>query len=181
VFFWAVVSDEIDEVIEFFPTRRQAERMLAEALQDEPDWSENLCPEKIELRTGTANQKNLPRCPALLGCSGGSLGALMTGRHLGGVRERPLEDDNVTVLLFYERRADRSHLRAPTAGARASENSPGHVRRNGREADWKRLGTDCGLQSRDALRIRKTKASLLRGFLLVGAPGFEPGTSSPPD
>jgi hypothetical protein len=33
--FWAVVSDEINRVIEFFPTRRQAERMLAEALRDE--------------------------------------------------------------------------------------------------------------------------------------------------
>jgi hypothetical protein len=32
VVFYAVVSDEIEQVIEFFPTRRQAERMLAEAL-----------------------------------------------------------------------------------------------------------------------------------------------------
>jgi hypothetical protein len=42
-------------VIEFFPTRRQAERMLAEALQDEPDWSGILRVEGIEVRTGTAN------------------------------------------------------------------------------------------------------------------------------
>jgi hypothetical protein len=42
-------------VIEFFPTRRQAERMLAEALRDEPDWREILRVEKIEFRTGTAN------------------------------------------------------------------------------------------------------------------------------
>jgi hypothetical protein len=52
---WAVVSDEINQVIEFFPTRRQAERMVAEALQDEPDWRAILRVEKIELRTGTAN------------------------------------------------------------------------------------------------------------------------------
>jgi hypothetical protein len=32
------MSDKIDRVIEFFPTRRQAEKMLAEALRDEPDW-----------------------------------------------------------------------------------------------------------------------------------------------
>jgi hypothetical protein len=53
VFFWAVVSDESEEVIEFFPTRWQAEGMIAEALQDEPDWREILRVEKIELRTGT--------------------------------------------------------------------------------------------------------------------------------
>jgi hypothetical protein len=55
VFFWAVVSDESDAVVEFFPPRRQAERMLAEALQDEPDWSGILRVEKIEFRTGTAS------------------------------------------------------------------------------------------------------------------------------
>jgi len=36
VFFWAVVSDEINRVIEFFPTLWQAERMLAKVLWDEP-------------------------------------------------------------------------------------------------------------------------------------------------
>jgi hypothetical protein len=55
VFFWAVVSDESDRVIEFFPTHCQAERMLAEALQDEPDWRGILRVEKIEFRTGMAN------------------------------------------------------------------------------------------------------------------------------
>jgi hypothetical protein len=55
VFFWAVVSDEIDEVIESFPDRREAERIVAEALQDEPDWRGILRVEKIEFRTGTAN------------------------------------------------------------------------------------------------------------------------------
>ena len=52
---WAVVSDQINQVIEFFPTRRQAETMLAEALEDEPDWRSILRVEKIEFRTGTAN------------------------------------------------------------------------------------------------------------------------------
>jgi hypothetical protein len=42
-------------VIEFFPTRWQAERMLAKLLWDEPSWSGLLRVEKIELRTGTAN------------------------------------------------------------------------------------------------------------------------------
>jgi hypothetical protein len=53
--FSAVVSDEINQVIEFFPTRRQAERMVGEALQDEPGWSGILRVEKIEFRTGTPN------------------------------------------------------------------------------------------------------------------------------
>ena len=55
MFFWAVVSDEIDRVIEFFPTRWQAERMLAKVLWDEPDWNGILRVEKIEFLTGMAN------------------------------------------------------------------------------------------------------------------------------
>jgi len=54
-FFWAVVCDESDRVIEFFPTRRLAEKMLAETLGDEPDWRAILRVEKEsfgrELRT----------------------------------------------------------------------------------------------------------------------------------
>jgi hypothetical protein len=42
-------------VIEFFPERWQAERMVAEVLWDEPSWSGTLRVEKIEFRTGTAN------------------------------------------------------------------------------------------------------------------------------
>jgi hypothetical protein len=49
---WAVVSDEIKQVIEFFPRRRQAERMVAEGLQDEPDQREVLRVEKVDFRTG---------------------------------------------------------------------------------------------------------------------------------
>jgi hypothetical protein len=49
VVFWAVVSDEIKQVIEFFPTCRQAERMIAKALEDEPDWRGILHVEQIEL------------------------------------------------------------------------------------------------------------------------------------
>jgi hypothetical protein len=35
------VSDEIDEVIEFFPTHRQAEKMLPEGLGDEAPLAGN--------------------------------------------------------------------------------------------------------------------------------------------
>ena len=55
MFFWAVVSNEINRVIQFFSTRWQGERMLEKALRDEPDWREILRVEKVELRTGTAN------------------------------------------------------------------------------------------------------------------------------
>ena len=37
---WGVVSSEIEQVIEFFRTRREAERMLAEVVRDEPNWQE---------------------------------------------------------------------------------------------------------------------------------------------
>ena len=55
VFFWAVVSDEINRVIRFFPTRWQAERMLAKVLWQRPDWHDVLHVEKIEFRTGNGN------------------------------------------------------------------------------------------------------------------------------
>jgi hypothetical protein len=53
--FYAVVSDEIHRVIEFFRTRRDAELVLARVLQDEPDWRDIMHVERIELRTGTTN------------------------------------------------------------------------------------------------------------------------------
>ncbi len=40
--FYAVVSDEIRCVIEFFPTRWEAERRLAWVLCNEPDWRDIL-------------------------------------------------------------------------------------------------------------------------------------------
>jgi hypothetical protein len=42
-------------VIEFFPERWQAERMVADASRDEPGWQEVLRVEKVEFRTGTTN------------------------------------------------------------------------------------------------------------------------------
>ena len=44
-----VVSSEIEQVIEFFRTRREAERMLAEVVRDEPNWQELFYIERIEL------------------------------------------------------------------------------------------------------------------------------------
>jgi hypothetical protein len=35
---WGVVSSEIEQVIDVFRTRGEAEQMLAEVVQDEPNW-----------------------------------------------------------------------------------------------------------------------------------------------
>jgi len=55
VIFYAVVSDEIQRVSEFFPDRQAAEAMLKEVLGDEPDLRETLHVERIQLFTGTTN------------------------------------------------------------------------------------------------------------------------------
>jgi hypothetical protein len=54
VILYAVVSDEIERVIEFFPTRDEAETLLARVLADEPDWREILHVEPIVLRARRA-------------------------------------------------------------------------------------------------------------------------------
>ncbi len=53
--FYAVVSDEIHQVIEFFNTPAEAEAMLETVLEDEPDWRDTLYIECVELVTGGPN------------------------------------------------------------------------------------------------------------------------------
>jgi hypothetical protein len=55
VVFYAVVCDEIEQVLEFFKTRVEAETMLGRVLVDEPDWRDVLHVEPIELVTGGEN------------------------------------------------------------------------------------------------------------------------------
>jgi hypothetical protein len=55
MFFWAVVSDEIHQVIEFFPSRVEAEAMLARVLGDEPAWRDTLHVKPIDFATGGPN------------------------------------------------------------------------------------------------------------------------------
>jgi hypothetical protein len=55
VVFYAVISDEIQRVIEFFPSRVEAEAMLARVVGDEPDWRDTLHVEPIDLATGGPN------------------------------------------------------------------------------------------------------------------------------
>jgi hypothetical protein len=50
-----VVSSEIEQVIEFFGTRREAERMLAEVIADEPDWADRFRVERVELGRESLN------------------------------------------------------------------------------------------------------------------------------
>jgi hypothetical protein len=46
---WGVVSSEIEQVIEFFESRNEVERMLAEIIHDEPGWWGEFRIERIEL------------------------------------------------------------------------------------------------------------------------------------
>jgi hypothetical protein len=67
VIFYAVVSDEIGQVIEFYNTHSEAEAMLERVLSDELDWRELLYIEPIELVTGWSELKEHHRAPRLLG------------------------------------------------------------------------------------------------------------------
>ena len=53
--FYAVVSDEIHQVIEFFNTAAEAEAMLETVLEDEPKLRETLYIECVEFVTGGRN------------------------------------------------------------------------------------------------------------------------------
>ena len=53
--FYAVVSDEIEQVIEFFRTPAEAQAMLEAVLKDEPDWRDLFYIEPIEFATGGVN------------------------------------------------------------------------------------------------------------------------------
>ena len=55
VVFYAVVSDEIHQVIEFFRTPGEAEAMLERVLNDEPGWRETLYIDCVEFVTGGRN------------------------------------------------------------------------------------------------------------------------------
>ena len=53
---------EIEQVIEFFGSRREAERMLAEVLRDEPHWLEQFRIERIELGSESSRIRGQPIC-----------------------------------------------------------------------------------------------------------------------
>ena len=53
--FYAVVSDGIEQVIEFFLEQDDAEIMLARVLVDEREWEESMRVEPIEIITGGLN------------------------------------------------------------------------------------------------------------------------------
>jgi hypothetical protein len=52
---WAVVSAKSEQAIELFPTRDEAEEMLALVLEDEPEWQEPLRIERLELGSESPN------------------------------------------------------------------------------------------------------------------------------
>jgi hypothetical protein len=55
VVFYAVVCNDIEQVLQFFGTQFEAERMLARVLVNEPDWEDVLQVEPVELVTGGLN------------------------------------------------------------------------------------------------------------------------------
>jgi hypothetical protein len=52
---WAVVSHDIEQAIELFPTKRKAEEMLALVLEDEPEWRDIMSIERLELGEESPN------------------------------------------------------------------------------------------------------------------------------
>ena len=54
--FYAVVSGEIHQVIEFYRTPAEAEAMVESVLKHEPDWEDVLWVEPVELVTGGRNE-----------------------------------------------------------------------------------------------------------------------------
>jgi hypothetical protein len=53
--FYAVVSDEIHQVIQFFNTPGEAEAMLEKVREDEPEWRDTFYIERVEFVTGGQN------------------------------------------------------------------------------------------------------------------------------
>lgn len=52
---WAVVSHDIEQAIELFPTRLEAEEMLALVLEDEPEWRDIMSIEPLDLGEESPN------------------------------------------------------------------------------------------------------------------------------
>jgi hypothetical protein len=55
--FWAVVSAEIEQAMELYPSRSEAEaeEMIARVLEDEPDRRDDLRIERLELSIESPN------------------------------------------------------------------------------------------------------------------------------
>jgi hypothetical protein len=52
---WAVVSSRTEEAVELFPTRGEAEAMVADVFEDEPELAERLRVEAVEVGEESAN------------------------------------------------------------------------------------------------------------------------------
>jgi hypothetical protein len=50
VILYALISDEIDQVIDFYPTREEADADLLDCLGDEPEWWDVLRVEAFEIQ-----------------------------------------------------------------------------------------------------------------------------------
>ncbi len=56
--FWGLASRELNEAIDLYPTRAEAEQALVDVLADEPSWEELLFVTPIEL-AGPGNAPSL--------------------------------------------------------------------------------------------------------------------------
>jgi hypothetical protein len=52
--FWGLASRQVDEVIEFYRSRAEAEQALAQVLRDEPDWCKTVYLVSVELPDAAA-------------------------------------------------------------------------------------------------------------------------------
>jgi hypothetical protein len=48
---YALVSTETQKVVDFYPSREEAETALRECLEDEPEWADVLRVEEVEFET----------------------------------------------------------------------------------------------------------------------------------
>jgi len=53
--FWGLADHRVEEVIDFYPSREEAEETLKQVLQDEPGWAGVLEVVSVELGSASAN------------------------------------------------------------------------------------------------------------------------------
>jgi hypothetical protein len=55
--FWGLADHRVEEVIDFYATREQAEETLKRVLEDEPGWAGMLEVVAVELGSASENQR----------------------------------------------------------------------------------------------------------------------------
>jgi hypothetical protein len=92
VLFYGVVSDSIEEAVELFPTREEAEAIVQAWDRDEPQQAGALHVERVELVSGGENQAGKY-------CRARAEGR--TAPNLGGLRMKATEGDEIRYQREY--------------------------------------------------------------------------------